>query len=172
MKIYIVGSVASGKSTLARRLSQATGIPCHHLDEVVHEEDPAAVRGTRKRSVEERDRVFYAILSEPSYIIDDTGRKCFAEGMRRADEIVLLDIPQAVRNRRILLRWVKQNLGMEKCSYKPDFAMLRAMFRWARLYDTGEDGMKARVLLFGEKVTVLRSDKETAAYIQARKGGL
>ena len=39
MKIYIVGSVASGKSTLARRLSQSTGIPCFPLDEVVHTED-------------------------------------------------------------------------------------------------------------------------------------
>lgn len=34
MKLYIVGPVASGKSTLARQLSRETGIPCFHLDQV------------------------------------------------------------------------------------------------------------------------------------------
>ena len=55
MKLYIVGSVASGKSTLARYISQKTGIPCTHLDEVVYEEDPASSWGNKKRSIEERD---------------------------------------------------------------------------------------------------------------------
>ncbi len=59
MKIYIVGSVASGKSTLARRLSQSTGIPCFPLDEVVHTEDVSRPQGNRKRTAEERDALFF-----------------------------------------------------------------------------------------------------------------
>ena len=38
MKIYITGSVGSGKSTYAERLSQVTGIECTHLDEIVYEQ--------------------------------------------------------------------------------------------------------------------------------------
>jgi len=36
MKIYIVGAVASGKSTLAIQLSELIGVPYYALDEVVH----------------------------------------------------------------------------------------------------------------------------------------
>jgi len=39
MKIYIVGSVASGKTTLAKKLSNKLGIKCTHLDAIVHIKD-------------------------------------------------------------------------------------------------------------------------------------
>ena len=40
LKLYIVGPVASGKTTLARQVSRKTGVPCFHLDQVAHEPDP------------------------------------------------------------------------------------------------------------------------------------
>lgn len=42
MKLNIVGSVSSGKSTLAKKLSETLGIPYKSLDEVVHIPDKAA----------------------------------------------------------------------------------------------------------------------------------
>ena len=47
MRMYIVGSVASGKSTLARQLSARTGVPCVHLDDVVYEPDSTDPAGNR-----------------------------------------------------------------------------------------------------------------------------
>jgi adenylate kinase family enzyme len=92
MKLYIVGPVASGKSTLARQLSQLTGTPCFHLDEIVHAKDPTNPQGNRKRSVQERDELFHAILAKDSYIMEDTGRSCFLEGIEQADSVLLLDV--------------------------------------------------------------------------------
>ena len=63
VKIYITGSVASGKSTLARRISQITKIPCYHLDEVVHIPAPEEASGNKKRPIEERDALFHDILN-------------------------------------------------------------------------------------------------------------
>ena len=63
MKLYIVGPVASGKSTLARQLSRETGIPCFHLDQVARRQDPGAKVGNRKRTDEEREAIFQAILA-------------------------------------------------------------------------------------------------------------
>ena len=77
IKLYIVGSVASGKSTLARQISNITGTPCHHLDQVVYIEDPTDSWGNRKRPAEERDALFQSILSQGRYIIEDAGRECF-----------------------------------------------------------------------------------------------
>ena len=115
MKIYIVGSVASGKSTLARKISHITGAPCYHLDEAVYTVDPSEPWGNKKRPLEERDHLFQAMLAQRHYIMEDAGRDCFRAGMEQADTVLLLEIPRIVREKRILLRWVKQNLGLEKC---------------------------------------------------------
>lgn len=98
--------------------------------------------------------------------MEDAGRECFVEGMRQADQIVLLKIPYAIRKKRILLRWIKQNLGMEKCIYRPNREVLKAMFRWAKNYDRGTDGTKQRVAQFEEKVVVLHNNREIKAYLQ------
>lgn len=166
LKIYLVGSVASGKTTLARRISRMTGIPCAHLDEVVYVEDPTDSWGNTKRPVEERDRLFHDLLAQKEYIMEDAGRECFVEGMRQADHIVLLEIPYRIRKKRILLRWIKQNLGMDKCIYRPNREVLKAMFRWAKNYDRGTDGTKQRVAQFEEKVVVLHNNREIKAYLQ------
>ena len=50
MKLYITGPVGSGKTTLARQLSQKTGVPCFHLDQVAHAPDPDRPGGNPKRS--------------------------------------------------------------------------------------------------------------------------
>lgn len=168
MKIYITGSVASGKSTLARRLSAVSGIPCWHLDDVVYEKDPTGEWGNRKRPPEVREKQFAAILAG-DYIIEDTGRECFLEGMRRAEQIIVLEIPRRVRYRRILLRHIKQVLGVEKSTYRPSLEMVRYMFRWARNFDTGADGVKARIAPFGEKTVTLHSEKEIKAFLERFK---
>lgn len=93
VKIYITGSVASGKSTLARRISQIIEIPCYHLDEVVHIPAPEEASGNKKRLIEERNALFHDILNSPDYVMEDAGRVCFAEGMRQADIVILLEIP-------------------------------------------------------------------------------
>ena len=167
MKLYIVGSVASGKSTLARRLSKTTGVPCHHLDEVVYTADPSEPWGDRKRPAEERDALFQKILNSRDYVIEDAGRECFIEGMRQADTIILLDIPLHVRRKRILLRWIRQNLGIEKCIYRPRPAVLKAMFQWAKNYDNGTDGTKKRVMPFCSKKVVLHNNKQIKTYIRS-----
>lgn len=171
MKLYIVGPVASGKSTLARKISEKTGIPCYHLDEVVYEEDPTDSWGNRKRPLEERDRIFSSILAQPDFIIEDAGRECFLQGMALADTVLLLEFSPAVRRRRIVLRWLKQNLGIEKTIYRPKVAVLRAMFRWTRNYDSGADGVKGRIAEFGNKTRVLAGPRDVRRYLQSLPGG-
>jgi adenylate kinase family enzyme len=169
MKLYIVGSVASGKSTLARRISEITGIPCHHLDEVVHMSHPTNSWGNQKRPSEERDTLFSEILACQHYIMEDVGRECFITGMQQADTVILLDIPLHVRKRRIFLRWIRQNLGIEKCIYRPQLAVLKSMFKWAMNYDKGIDGTKTRVLSFIDKTIILHNNKEINTYLKELK---
>jgi hypothetical protein len=99
--------------------------------------------------------------------MEDTGRECFLEGMRQADAVVLLEPGPLVRRKRILFRWVKQNLGLEKCIYRPRFFVLRSMFRFARNYETGADGTKARIAPFSEKTIALRKNGDVRKYLEA-----
>ena len=48
MKIYIIGSVASGKTTLVKRLYGTTNIHYTTLDEIVHEPEKSSVWGSKK----------------------------------------------------------------------------------------------------------------------------
>ena len=164
MKLYIVGSVASGKSTLARQLSKKSGIPCYHLDDVVYIKDAKSAEGNRKRPVEERDALFLQILSGDC-IIEDTGRACFADGLQLADQIVVLDIPYRVRAWRIIRRHIRQTLGIEKSTYRPSLKMVRMMFTWAKNFDTGADGVKERIAPYGKKTVRLRTVKETESFL-------
>ena len=73
MKIDIIGSVASGKTTLARKISQKYNVPHYEKDNVVWDRTPD---GDRKRSPEERDLYFQKIISGDDWIVEGSPRKC------------------------------------------------------------------------------------------------
>lgn len=165
MKIYIVGPVSSGKSTLAKKLSETLSIPYQSLDEVVHIPDKSNPWGNRKRQDEERDKLFQSVIQQPKWIIEDVGRPCFEDGLKEADTIVLLEVSTRIRNYRIIKRWIKQRLGIEKCIYNPGYKMLKSMFKWSKKYDTGKDNLKERIDTYQEKVINLRNNKDIDAFL-------
>lgn len=166
MKIYITGSVGSGKTTLARRAAAKLGITATELDSVVYEPDPDNPGDNRKRPVSERDAMFQEVLSRESWVMEDAGRTCFFKAPELADQILLLQPPAVVRDFRILRRWLRQRAGREACGYRPDLLMLRLMFRWRRNYDSGRDDLKERLKPFGGKVQILRSARETEQWLE------
>lgn len=166
MRIYIIGSVSSGKSTLAKKLSKTLNIQYQSLDEVVHIPDKSSPWGNRKRSIEERDKLFYSLIQQPNWIIEDVGRPCFEKGLMEADKIVLLEIPKKIRNYRIIKRWIRQRLGIEKCIYNPRYKMLKCMLQWSKDYDLGKDKLKERILSYQDKVIILKNDKDINMFIE------
>ena len=127
-KIYIIGPVGSGKTTLANKMYEDLNIPVYHLDEVVWEKHNGA---DIKRSDEEIKKLFDKILMQDAWIIEDVGRNKFFRGVIKADTIIFLNIKKSVLYRRILLRWIKQKLGLEKAPYRQGFKELKQMFEWA-----------------------------------------
>ena len=165
MKLYITGSVGSGKSTLARKIGEM-GLPCFELDTVVYEPDPDDPGDNRKRPEEVRNALFADILARESGHMEDPGGTFFLKGMEEADQIILLEPAAFVRDFRILRRWLRQRAGKEACGYRPDFLMLRLMFRWRRDCDSGKDGLKKRLEPFAGKLVILRREKEVQAFLE------
>lgn len=165
MKLYITGSVGSGKSTFAEQISEITGIPCTHLDEIIHSPCSSEKWGNIRRCDEDIYGEFHSIIISDHYIIEDNGRECFVDGMRNADKIIVLDIPLKVRKYRIIRRWIRQNLGLEKCIYKPKLFVLKSMFRWLNHYESGKDGTKSRLKQFESKTVYLTNSNEIALFL-------
>lgn len=93
MKMYIVGSVASGKPTLAKKLSEILSIPYQSLNEVVvYITDKSNYWGNRKRQVKDRDKLFYSVIDQPKWIIEDTGRTCFENGLKKETIKILINL--------------------------------------------------------------------------------
>lgn len=67
MKIDIIGSVASGKTTLAGKISQKYNVPYYEKDNVVWDRTPD---GDRKRTPKERDLYFQKIISGDDWIVE------------------------------------------------------------------------------------------------------
>lgn len=168
MKIYIVGSVASGKTTLAKELSNKLRIKCTHLDGIVHIKDKSNKEwGNIRRTDEEINRLFKSTIMNPHWIIEDAGRKMFSEGMEEADMIVHLRPSIFVRRRRVMTRFFKQKLGMEECIYTPSIRMLKFMFKALNDYETGEDDLEVRLNQYTNKVVILSSSKEIKKFMES-----
>lgn len=130
MKILIIGIVASGKTTLAKRLSLENNIKCFEIDSIVHDDI-----NNVKRSNSEQQEIIKNIDKNSDWIIEGTLRKNLDNLLDIADLIIYIDIPLGIRKRRILNRFIKQKLGIEKCNYKPTFEMLKMMYVWTRNFE-------------------------------------
>lgn len=153
-KIFIVGIVASGKTTLARELSQELNIPWYEVDAVVHHQ---TLEGRSKRTPDEQWQVIMDIDQHGKWIFEGTDRKSYQYLYDMADRIIFLDPPLWKRKVRIVLRFIKQKLGIEKCHYKPTLAMLREMFKWTDDFEKNRDELEAKLLLYGEKVMIIKN---------------
>lgn len=127
-KIYIIGPVGSGKTTLSKILSKKYNIERYELDKVVWDDD----NGNIKRTDEEIKKLFNKIITNRSWIIEDVGRKKFNDGIKKADIVYYIDLPSIIIYKRCITRWVRQKIGRERYNYKPTLKSLFEMLKWAK----------------------------------------
>ena len=130
MKIHIIGGPGSGKSFLADRLSRQLGIPHYDLDDL--QWDNAAGYGTN-REPQERDALLRQILQQEDWIIEGVYHKWCGQCFADADRIYLLEVPRYRYRTRILRRFFRRKLGLEK-GKKESLRSLAALLRWADKY--------------------------------------
>lgn len=153
MKYYIVGTVGAGKSTLAKKMSKILDVPVYHLDEIVHKKDS-------RRSDNEISKLFQEILAQNDFIIEDCLRDRFTVALQQVDRVIFLDIPLHRLYIRIVKRWIKQKLGIEKANYMVTLQMLRQMFVWIK-----ESPRDKLVNL--PNLTVLHNKQEIKEFLEA-----
>ena len=157
MKLFIIGVVASGKTTLAKKLSGEYHIPWYEGDCIAHKDDET---GRYKRTEAEQIAIIQQIDLQDSWIIEGTPRNSQKILLDLSDRIIFLDPPLPVRKRRIFFRYLKQKLGIEKSHYKPDLAMLKAMYRWTSEFEKGRTSFEEDLSRYGDKIIRIQYDHE------------
>ena len=130
MKMYIVGPPGSGKTTLAKKLSEEEKIPYYELDLIVFDDD----NDHERRSDQEIKAMFDEIIKKEEWIIEDVGRSKFRKAFDLADVIYYLKFSKWQIRKRIFRRWKNQRKGIEKYNYPPTVSQLIDMFKVADSY--------------------------------------
>ncbi len=100
-RVLIYAVTGSGKTTLARRLSEATGLPWHSGDDEI-----GWLPGWVQTPVEEQHRRAAAICAQDAWILDTAYASWRPLVLERAELIVALDYPRWVSLSRLLRRTV------------------------------------------------------------------
>lgn len=157
-RIHIIGSTGSGKTYLARNLSGQLNIPHFELDKVMWSN---SVEFAGKNPPEIRDRLLENIIGEEEWIIEGIYYKWVMRSFEEADIIIFLTPKPMVRAIRIVLRFIKQRIGLEKANYKQTFKGLIDMLEWNYKFDS-ENKNKIHELLEHHKgkLIIVNSNKK------------
>ncbi|MEI4769904.1 DNA topology modulation protein FlaR [Psychrobacillus sp. FJAT-51614] len=169
MKIYIVGSVGSGKTTLARKVARKLQIAHFETDNFVWTHQPT---GDIRNEPEVRDYLLLEAINRDAWVIEGVHIDWTDAGLEESDQIIFLDIPFRKRTWRIVLRFIRQLLKIEKANYQPTFTIFRRMFKWNIYF---ENEMKPVFLVkfnkYEKKVHTLRTDKEVEGWLNQLERG-
>ena len=124
-RIMIIGCGGAGKSTLARKLGEKTGLPVVHLDRIFW--SPGNWVHMEK---DEFDAALELEMGKDRWIIDGNYQRTLETRVAAADMVILLDLPtdvcmEGVKSRigtkRPDLPWVEDELDTEFEQYVLDF---------------------------------------------------
>lgn len=157
MKLVIFGSVGSGKTTLAKKLSLKCGIPHFEGDQIAW---GFSYEERFKRTDEQQVQRILEIDKNDNWIIEGSPRKCQECIFDLADKIIFLDTPLIIRYKRIILRFLKQKLGKEKSNYTPTLSMFKMMFVWTKEFEKDRSRHEAKLKQYPQKLIWIKSEKE------------
>lgn len=154
-RVLVIGCPGAGKSTFARRLRDATGLPLHYLDMLWHNPDRTTV--TRA----EFDERLQRILEEDAWILDGNFARTLPKRLEYCDTVFFLDFPTDVclegvegcsGMKREDMPWVEHEFDEEFRQYIIDFPAERR----PQMVDALEDAAARR----GVRVHTLTSRAE------------
>ncbi|HEV7644581.1 MAG TPA: DNA topology modulation protein [Pyrinomonadaceae bacterium] len=162
-RVLVIGSGGAGKSTLAARLGEATGIEVIHLDKLHW------LPGWVEPDKEKWHREIYEMLKGDSWIIDGNYGSTLERRMAAADTVIFLDFPRTVCVWRVFKRVVRyRNINRpdmaEGCNEKFDLKF----FKWIWDYpNRTKPRIEALLNDLRDKINIirLRSTKEVENFI-------
>lgn len=162
-RIFILGTVGSGKSYLGRKISALVSARHYDLDDIYWEK-----KFTNRRKPLERNQILSRAIKDKKWIIGGVYTSWTSEAIKKADLVVLLDTPLPVIYLRLLGRFI---FDRKTCSWRE----LKKLVRYARVYKkrNGSPYNFSASLRAAEKnksePLILRSKKEVRRFLRELK---
>lgn len=163
MKIDIIGSVASGKTTLAKKISLKYQVPYYEKDNIVWERTS---NGDKKRTLEERDVLFNKIIMSNNWIVEGSPRECLRESFESCEYIIVLDERTIIRLTRVFKRWILQRIGKEKYNSKPTLKFLFYNIKWVFEFNRMKRILFDELDIYGEKCNIFIHAEDAMKFIE------
>jgi adenylate kinase family enzyme len=132
MKIHIIGGPGSGKTFIAQHLAERYGIPVLDLDEIFWDHEKQDY-GTRA-DPEKRDAALAAFIGNEKWIVEGVYYRWLGPSFQAADEIFVLTPPRWLRQARIIRRFFRRKLGLDR-SKKETLRGQLDLMAWNHKYD-------------------------------------
>lgn len=165
-RVAIIGSGGAGKSTLARQIGDATGLPVVHLDR--EHWQPGWVEPDR----DEWARRVAALAAGEMWVMDGNYGGTMDVRLQRAHAIILMDLPRLVCVYRVAKRaLVYRNRSRPDmapgCNEKLDWAFFRWIWDYPR---TRRPAILARLRAeraAGKRVVRLRNSRQVRRFVES-----
>lgn len=135
-RVMIVGGAGSGKSTLARALGARTGLPVYHMDHIHW--GP----GWQARPRPERRAMALAIEAQDAWIFEGGFSTTYLNRLSRADTLIWLDLPVALRlwrvTKRLVIHYGQRRPDMAEGCVEGIHGESWAFYRW--IWETRQTG--------------------------------
>lgn len=128
MRLFIIGAAGSGKTTLAKYLSGELHVQAINLDDLFWN-NSLNKYGVR-RDETERNRMLDEEISKSSWIIEGAYIAWPIKAIKASDRIIHVDTPKFVTNYRILKRFIKRKLRIEKQTKKETLRGVLELIKW------------------------------------------
>jgi adenylate kinase family enzyme len=162
--VLVIGSGGAGKSTVARRIAAATGLPLVHLDRLYWHPGWVATPDA------EWERVVRDVVAGERWVIDGNYGGTLALRLAAADTVVFLDVPRIRCVMRVLRRGA-QHRGQSREDMSPGCPerVSREFLWWIWRYPaTRRAGVLALLADFersGGRAVVLRNEAEVDLFV-------
>ncbi len=157
MKLFIVGNICSGKTTLGNTISNTYHVPLFSLDEIVHDD-----KNNTKRSNKEQINIINGIVRDNSdWIIEGVPRDNLDILCNLADYIIFIDI----NKKELFKRLDKRYKNKDKLNYNLDIELYNKMKVWIDSFDY--DKIYSKFRSYPSKFIILKSNKEIDKYLLA-----
>ena len=132
-KIHIIGGPGSGKSYVAKALSEKLNISCYDLDDIYWLNDKKTYDVEADPKI--RNKRLFKIIKKKEWILEGVYLNWTKPSFEESELIIILQPNKSIRSWRITRRFIKRKLGIEESKKKETWKSFLKLFKWNWNYD-------------------------------------